>query len=199
MLSMWLIHLTFVYLLEVEGRVRRGEYAQLLVRPGHPIVLDLAANLAYKALTAPILAAATLLLLPGLGPRLAPPQWAVVAFLPAVLLAFALRFLNGWTFSLVAFWTTRTQAFVNLYLLVLFYLTGEHAPMAARPGWVQMLGWWSPFRWMMAFPVELLLGRLAPDEALVGFGMQAGWTLASLPLLALTWRAAVRRYSAAGG
>ena len=31
--TMWIVHLTFVYLLEVEGRVRRGEYSRLLVRP----------------------------------------------------------------------------------------------------------------------------------------------------------------------
>ena len=155
----WVVHLTFIYVLEVEGRVRRGEYSQLLLRPVHPIVADLAANLAFKALTAPVLAVATAALALGLGPRLAPPPWAVAAFVPALLLALVVRVVNGWTLSLVAFWLTRVQAVVQAYLFVLFYLTGELAPMELLPAWLQTVAWLTPFPWMLAFPVELLLGR----------------------------------------
>jgi ABC-2 type transport system permease protein len=197
--TMWLIHLTFMYLLEVEGRVRRGEYSRLLVRPLHPILGDLAANLAYKALTAPVLALATLVLVYAFEPRIDPPSWAVAAFVPALLLAFVLRFTNEWTVSLAAFWLTRMQAVVYGYLLLVSYLGGEIAPLALLPEWVQALAWLSPFRWMLAFPAELLLGRLTPRDAAIGLGMQLLWAAISLLLLRLCWRAAARRYTAVGG
>jgi ABC-2 type transport system permease protein len=199
LVAMWVIHLTFIYVLEVEGRVRRGEYSQLLVRPVHPIFADLAANLAFKALSAPVLAVATAALIFGVGPRFEPPAWAVAAFVPALLLAFVVRVLNGWTLSLVAFWLTRIQAVIQAYLFVLFYLSGELAPLVLFPGWVQTVAWLSPFPWMLAFPVELLLGRLTPAEAVAGLAMQLLWAAVSLGLLALCWRAATRRYSAVGG
>lgn len=199
LVAMWIVHLTFIYVLEVEGRVRRGEYSQLLVRPMHPFFADLAANLAFKALTAPALAVATAVLLLGVGPRFEPPAWAVAAFVPALLLAFVVRVLNGWTLSLVAFWLTRIQAVIQGYLFVVNYLSGELAPLELLPEWLQTVAWLTPFPWMLAFPAELLLGRLTPAQALTGLGMQLLWALVSLALLAVCWRTAVRRYAAVGG
>ena len=199
LVTMWIIHLTFVYLLEVEGRVRRGEYSRLLLRPAHPIYDDLAANLAFKALTVPVLAAATVVLVLLFRPRLEPPLWAIAAFVPSLGLAFVLRFVNGWALSLVAFWLTRLQAVVQAYLFVLSYLAGELAPLDLLPGWAQTAAWLSPFGWMLAFPAELLLGRLSPTQALIGLAAQLLWALLSLALLPRCWRAAVRRYGAVGG
>jgi ABC-2 type transport system permease protein len=51
---------------------------------------------------------------------------------------------------------------------------------------------------MIGFPVELLLGRLTPMEALTGLAVQAVWLALSLALLRLVWRAGVRVYSAVG-
>jgi ABC-2 type transport system permease protein len=199
LVAMWVIHLTFIYILEVEGRVRRGEYSQLLVRPVHPFLADLAANVAFKALTTPVLAVATGLLVVAVGARLQPPPWAVAAFVPSLLLAFVVRVLNGWTLSLVAFWLTRIQAVIHGYLFVLFYLSGELGPLGLLPEWVRTVAWLSPFPWMLAFPVELLLGRLTPAEALAGLAVQLLWAAISLGLLALCWCAATRRYTAVGG
>lgn len=199
LVTMWLIHLTFVYVLEVEGRIRRGEYSGLLVRPMHPIFHDLATNLAYKALTAPVLAVAIVFLVVAFHPKFSPPAWSLGAFVPALLLAFVIRFVNGWTVSLAAFWTIRLQAIVHAYLFLLFYLSGELAPLAVLPEWVQTVAWLSPFRWMLAFPAELFLGRLTPAEAVVGLAMQVLWAVISLALLVVCWRAAVRRYTGVGG
>jgi len=174
LVSMWVIHLTFNgVLVFFEGRVRRGEFSALLLRPIHPIIADIADNLAYKALTAPLLAATTVALVIGFQPALEPPAWAVAAFAPALLLAFAIRFLNGWTVALSAFWLTRTQAVIQAYLLLLLFLGGQAVPLAFLPAWVQTIAWLSPFRWILAFPTELLIGRLSPAEALAGLGMQS--------------------------
>jgi ABC-2 type transport system permease protein len=67
------------------------------------------------------------------------------------------------------------------------------------PDWVQTVAWLSPFRWVLAFPTELLIGRLTPVETMAGLGMQLLWAVVSLVLLWLCWGAAVRRYSAVGG
>ncbi|MDQ6669187.1 MAG: ABC-2 family transporter protein [Chloroflexota bacterium] len=199
LVSMWVIHLTFNgVLVFFEGRVRRGEFSPLLLRPIHPIFADIADNLAYKALTVPLLGLATFGLVTGFQPLLDPPGWALAAFAPALLLAFVVRFLNGWMLALSAFWLTRTQALIQAYLLLLLFLGGQAMPLSLLPDWVQTVAWLSPFRWILAFPTELLIGRLTPAETLAGFGMQLLWAVASLLLLRLCWRAAVRRYSAVG-
>jgi ABC-2 type transport system permease protein len=171
----------------------------LLLRPIHPIFGDLADNLAYKALTAPLLGLATLGLVVAFEPRLDPLGWALAAFAPALLLAFVVRFLNGWMLALSAFWLTRTQALIQAYLLLVLFLGGQAMPLALLPAWVQTIAWLSPFRWILAFPTELLLGRLTPAEVLTGLGMQLIWAAVSLLLLRRCWGAAVRRYAAVVG
>lgn len=199
LVTMGIVHLTFNgVLVSFEARVRQGAFSPLLLRPIHPICADVADNLAYKAMTLPLVALATLVLVIFFHPRLAPAPWALLAFIPALLLAYVIRFVTTWTVALAAFWLTRIQAVVQAYLLLLLFLGGEAAPLALLPGWVQTVAWWTPFPWQLAFPAELLLGRLSSMEMVVGLGIQLLWAVASVGLLVVVWRAALRRYSAVG-
>jgi ABC-2 type transport system permease protein len=199
LIGMWVTHVTFTWIMhEFEFRIRQGQFSPKLLRPVHPIHADIADNLTYKLLTAPVLALATAVLVLTYQPRLEPPTWAVVAFVPALLLAFWLRFMSGWTLALAAFWLTRVAAVNELFFLATIFLSGAWVPISLLPGPLQALSWALPFRWWYAFPVELLMGRLGPDDALVGFGMQLFWALAVFAIWRLTWARAVRQYTAVG-
>jgi len=113
-------------------------------------------------------------------------------------LAFLVRFLVEWTLALAAFWTTRMSAINQMYFVVTLFLSGQVAPLSLFPVPLQIVASLLPFRWMIAFPVELLLGRLTPVEALTGFAAQGIWLTLSLALLRIVWRAGVRIYSAVG-
>lgn len=66
------------------------------------------------------------------------------------------------------------------------------------PEWGQLAATALPFRWMVAFPVELLLGRLSRAEALTGLAVQAIWLVLALAILSLCWQRAAQRDSAVG-
>jgi ABC-2 type transport system permease protein len=125
--------------------------------------------------------------------------WALAAALPAVLLAFLVRFFVEWTLALVTFWTTRTQAINRTYFGVLMFLSGRVAPIALLPGILQDVTSVLPFYYMVAFPVELAVGRLSPAEAMDGFMIQILWLVAALGIITSTWRFALKRFSAVGG
>jgi ABC-2 type transport system permease protein len=72
------------------------------------------------------------------------------------------------------------------------------APLTLFPAPVQALAAALPFRWMLAFPVELLLGRLSPADAAIGLAVQASWLAGSLALLGVFWRTGLRKYTAVG-
>jgi ABC-2 type transport system permease protein len=124
--------------------------------------------------------------------------WAIIAFLPALILAFLVRFLVEWTLALAAFWVTRVSAINQVYFLLMLFLAGQIAPLTLFPYWVQIVADILPFKWMLGFPVELLLGRLTPIQALEGLGAQTIWVIISLLLVRFVWRAGVRMYSAVG-
>jgi ABC-2 type transport system permease protein len=124
--------------------------------------------------------------------------WAVAAFVPALLLAFVLRFLIEWTLALAAFWTTRVSAVNQGYYVAALFLSGQIAPLSLLPFPVQIAAAALPFRWMISFPVELVLGRLSPMEAATGLTVQVAWLGVALLLLRVVWRAGLRSYSAVG-
>jgi ABC-2 type transport system permease protein len=131
-------------------------------------------------------------------PTAALSLWAALAFIPALILAFLVRFLLEWTLALAAFWTTRVNAINQVYFILMLFLAGQIAPLTLFPHWIQILADILPFRWMLGFPVELVLGRLTQLQALEGLAAQVAWVILSLVLVRIVWRAGVRVYSAVG-
>jgi ABC-2 type transport system permease protein len=117
----------------------------------------------------------------------------VVAFLIALLLAIALRFLVEWTLGLLALWVTRMSAVRQMYAVVLLFLSGQVAPLSLFPVPVQPVAALLPFRWMVAFPVDALLGHETAGQTLIGLAAQGTWVVLTLALLAIAWRAGLRR------
>jgi ABC-2 type transport system permease protein len=192
-------HVTYTWIMyEYEYRIREGSLSFALLKPVHPIHSDIADNVSAKLVTLPFM----LLIAAGLAaifkPAATPVLWAVAAFVPALLLAFILRFLLEWTLALAAFWTTRTGAINQIYFVLVLFLSGQIAPIALFPYPLRVAANVLPFRWMIGFPVELVLGRLTFGETLTGLMAQVLWLGVSLVLLRTVWRAGVRVYSAVG-
>jgi ABC-2 type transport system permease protein len=183
---------------EYEYRVRQGSLSFALLKPVHPIHSDISDNLSSKLVTLPILLVVAALLALIFHPTAALSLWAGLAFIPALILAFLVRFLLEWTLALAAFWITRVSAINQVYFLLMLFLAGQIAPLTLFPRWIQVLADILPFRWMLGFPVELVLGRLTQAQALEGLAAQAAWLIVSLALVRLVWRAGVRAYSAVG-
>jgi ABC-2 type transport system permease protein len=183
---------------EFEYRVREGILSFALLKPVHPIHSDIADNVSSKLITLPVM----ILIAAGLAvlfhASISPPLWSIAVFIPALLLAFLVRFLLEWTLALAAFWTTRVGAINQTYFVLMLFLSGQIAPLTLLPSSIQVIAEILPFRWMIGFPVELLLGRLTLAEALMGLGAQVAWLLVSFVVLRIVWRTGVRNYSAVG-
>lgn len=181
-----------------EQRIRDGFFSAALLRPIHPIHADVAEHFTHNFTGFVVMTPAIGLLWLFFRPAFAPPAWAVVAVIPALALAFALRFLIEWSLALSALWTTRTTAVNQLYFVAFLFFSGTVAPLALFPSWVRALAELLPFRAMVAFPIELLLGRLEPGAAAIGFGAQLLWIGVGLAALAGLWRAGLVRYTGVG-
>src|SRR5439155_7603981 len=82
-------------------------------------------------------------------------------FVPALMLAWMLRFFWGYWLALLAFWATRADSLLAVQDALVFLLAGQVAPVALLPGLIQLLAQSLPFRYMIGFPVEVLLGHLS--------------------------------------
>ncbi len=183
---------------EYEYRIREGLLSPALLRPVHPIHADISDNVSSKLVSMPVM----LVIAAGLAVLFKPTAtflpWTILAFIPALFLAFLVRFLVEWTLAQSAFWTTRVGAINQVYFVLVLFLSGQIAPLSLFPKPIQILADILPFRWMIGFPVELILGRLSPIQALRGLGAQLIWLVISLGLARIVWRAGIRIYSAVG-
>ena len=187
----WVMH-------EYEYRIRSGSLSAVLLKPIHPIHSDLADNIGYKILTSVIIIPASGLLYWLFDPVFEPDLKLFGLFIVSMFLAYLLRFLLEWSLALIAFWTTRNEAFNQMYFLLGLFLSGRLAPLDLLPDWLRILADALPFKWAVAFPVELVLGRLTDAEITDGLIVQAIWLAVGLVLHRLVWWRGVKRYSAVG-
>jgi len=192
-------HATFSWVIwGFDARIRQGILSPMLLRPVHPFHADLCENLSFKLLMLVVMAPATVLLAIAFHPVLHPPRWAILLF-PVVLgLAIVMRFTLEWAIALVAFWISRMNAMNQMYYVAVLFLSGQVAPLSLFPGPIRTIAAALPFRWMIAFPVELLLGRIGPQAALTGVAIQIVWLAVAVGALKILWRFGTARYSAVG-
>ncbi len=192
-------HVTYTWIMyEYEYRIREGMLSPALLRPVHPIHADIADNVSSKGVTLPFM----LLIAAGLAalfhPSVTPEPWALITAVPALFLAFLLRFMLEWSLAQAAFWTTRIGAINQTYFVLVLFLSGQLAPLSLFPQPIQVVAAILPFQWMIGFPVELLLGQVTPRGTLIGLGAQLVWVVLAYFLLRTVWKAGVRIYSAVG-
>ncbi|HDQ73902.1 MAG TPA: hypothetical protein ENN19_17665 [Chloroflexi bacterium] len=179
--------------------IRYGRMNFLLLRPMSPVYDALASEVAGKVVfmtfALPVTGVLALILRPELN-----VAWRDVGlFVPALALAWMLRFVWGYWLALLAFWATRADALLSLQESLIFLLAGQVAPPTLLPAPMQALATVLPFRYMLGFPVEVLLGQLDGAQLRAGFAFQTGWLAVAAALFVALWWAGTRRYTAVGG
>ena len=179
--------------------IRYGQINHIPLRPIAPVYDALASEVAgkmvYLVFDLPILAGLAFIM----KPELALTWENGGLFLVTLLLAWALRFLWGYWIALLAFWAARADALLTLQDSLIFLLAGHVAPVALLPGVLKTAAIVLPFRYMVAFPVEVLTSNLSRGDLMSGFAIQCTWLAVSVVLTVVIWRRGVRRYAAFGG
>ncbi|MBD2344997.1 ABC transporter permease [Anabaena subtropica] len=182
---------------EFEKEVVEGKLSPKLLQPLDPVWHHVASHLSERVARIPF---AVLLIglffilypealwLPSLG--------QLFLFTLAVTLAFILRFVIQYTFAMFAFWTERANAIENFWFLFYLFLSGLIAPLDVFPEQVKAIVLFTPFPYLIDFPVSLLVG-LSVDVGR-GFFSLLAWILIFLGLNRLLWRAGLKRYSGMG-
>lgn len=192
-------HATFSWIMwEYDYRIRSGEFSTILLKPIHPIHKDIADNLGYKVMSLLIILPTAAALAWFFEPTFTFSLMPLLLFVPVLVLAFLMRFFIEWSLAMSAFWTTRINAMNQAYFVLVLFFSGRLAPLDLFPRFVQVLADLLPFRWMIAFPVELFLGRLTPPQIAIGLAAQLLWLGVGYVLLHKVYNAGIRRYAAFG-
>jgi ABC-2 type transport system permease protein len=184
---------------ELTMEIRQGTLALRLLRPIHPLLAYSAENLAAVPLrgivTIPVLAILLWISRQQLGHD--PVLWLMLA--PALLGAWLLTFLVMALIGTLALYVESATSVFEAWLGISAVLSGYLIPLDLFPKAVQQVALVLPFRFLLSFPVELMLGKPSREHALLLLGGQWAYVAAALVATNLVWRAGLRRYSAYGG
>jgi ABC-2 type transport system permease protein len=176
----------------VGDSIRMGRLSDWLLRPLPVMFEAIASAIAMKMVCTPFAVAVTVVLAFFLRPAIHFSLQSVLFFLPAFLLAQVLRFLMAYTLAL---WNSRADALLDLNDSLVFLLAGQVAPIALLPGALRALATILPYRYMLGFPIELLIGRLSTTEIWQGFA----WVIVVVFLYRVVWKRGLRHYTSVGG
>lgn len=185
---------------ELTMEIRQGTLATKLLRPMHPLVIYSAENLAALPMRAAIALPIALVMLWATGPEYLSDDTFVWALMPVMLaLAWLMTFLVMAIIGTLAFYLDSASSVYEVWLGLFTILSGYLVPLELFPDWLREIARVLPFRLMLGFPVESLLGRLGREEVLAGLAMQVGWVVVFAVLARMVWRAGMRRFAAFGG
>jgi ABC-2 type transport system permease protein len=185
---------------ELNMDIRQGTLGQRLLRPLHPLVGYACENVAAVPLRALLaLPVAVGLLLSSGGALLSrdPLLWAL--FPVTVAGAWAITFLAMSLVGALAFYVESAGSVFEIWMGLFGVFSGYLVPLDLFPAWLGAAARWLPFRYMLAFPVELATGLLSRPRALAELAIQWLFVAALLALVSLAWRRGLRRFSAVGG
>ena len=190
MISVWVIW-------EFEEDVLYGHLSHYLLQPMDPIWRYISTHIAERLSRFPflvVLVAVFFLLYPKA--FWIPSLNDVITFFVVVNLAFATRFLIQYSIAMLAFYVERVVAFEDLHFLIFLFLSGYVAPLELFPKAVREVVMWTPFPYMINFPVSILMGKEV--DVVRGILIMGGWLIVAFLLNRALWRLGLRRYSAMG-
>lgn len=185
---------------ELTFEIRQGTLAYRLLRPLHPLLAYAAENVAAMPLRlAMALPVAGLALWLTAGERLTRD--------PLLLALFPLTVAGGWLITFLAMAMVGTLAFrfdsaaslFEIWMALFGVFSGYLVPLELFPPWAQAVARALPFRSMLGFPVELVIGLLPREQALLELAVQWGWIALLLLGVRAAWRSGLRHFAAFGG
>jgi ABC-2 type transport system permease protein len=124
---------------------------------------------------------------------------AACVFAVSVVLTALLQFFISYTMALLAFWVLEVATFIFI-LFAFEYVAGGHLfPLDILPPTVQTILEFTPFPYLLYFPVSVYLGRVQDGEIWTGLAIQAGWVIGAYCLARFVWSRGIKKYSAVGG
>ena len=180
--------------------IRQGSLSMKLLRPIHPLVGYATDNLAALPLRLLIsLPIATGALLWVGRSRLSSHaiQWLAAPF--AIAGAWAMNFCILAFIGTLGLFIESSLAVADLWLAMYFVFSGYILPLSLLPHGLYAVVRWLPFRFVLSFPVENLLGLISPNQSLVDLAVQWGYAALFLLVTLRLWKLGLRRYSAYGG
>jgi ABC-2 type transport system permease protein len=182
---------------DFEREVIEGRLSFRLLQPLDPAWHHIARHISEKFTRFPLAVLLTLLFF-ALYPQAfwIPKPENIILGIIAIMIAFTLRFMIQYSFSMFAFWTERATAIQQFWFLFYIFLSGIIAPLDTFPTALANFLFWTPFPYLVYIPASFWMGL--PVNIPQFFMVSIGWCFIFWLLNRWLWRKGLRQYSGMG-
>ena len=124
---------------------------------------------------------------------------ALVVFPLSLLLTALLQFFISYAMAMLAFWLLEISTFIFILFAFEYLASGHLFPLALLPAPLFHTLLFTPFPYLLYFPISIYMGKIAGADLWLGLGIQAGWVLLAYLFARFMWRRGIKKYSAFGG
>ena len=186
---------------QIAADIKDGNISQFLLKPMDYLTYRLclfgAGRLVYAAVALVPTAAFIWLLRDNF--VLPPDATSAAGFVVSLVLTALLQFLFSFTLALLAFWVLEVATFIFIAFAFEYIAGGHLFPLDLLPPAVAGALDYTPFPYMLFFPVSIWLGRVSGEALWLGVLVQLLWVIAAYALARLVWNRGIKKYSAVGG
>jgi ABC-2 type transport system permease protein len=184
---------------EINREVRHGALAARLLKPLHPLIAYAASNIAYVPMRMLVTVPVVLLLMVTHAEALS-REWKLWALWPfSILGAWLVTFGINVTVGATSFFVESSLKLMNLWFALSFVFSGYLVPLEFFPSWLYEINRWLPFRFVLALPVDIMMGHFSFEAAAELVAKQYLWVFGLVCSSLFIWRRGIVRFQAVGG
>jgi ABC-2 type transport system permease protein len=185
---------------QINMEVREGTLALRILRPVHPLLqyaMQSLAELPVRSLLSVPLASVVLFAVAGSELTTDPVLWAIWTI--AIAGGWLLTLLVNFAIGILALFVESSTKVMDVWLALFFVFSGYMVPIELFPPLLRDVIEWTPFRYQLGVPVEIMTNLHTRDEAIALVVRQWGMLVVAAGVVTLMWRRGLRHFAAYGG
>ncbi|WXR60941.1 ABC-2 family transporter protein [Peptostreptococcaceae bacterium AGR-M142] len=119
-------------------------------------------------------------------------------FFITFILAYMIYFLFFYTVSMLTFYFNNITAFFYTLEIIIEFFSGAMIPLSFLKGFSLKFINLLPFKYIVDFPINILLGRVSYNEIIFGIFVQFIWTLVLYLMSRVAWKNGISKYEGVG-
>lgn len=124
---------------------------------------------------------------------------ALAVFILSLVLTALLQFFISYSMAMLAFWLLEISTFIFILFAFEYLASGHLFPLALLPAPLFHALLFTPFPYLLYFPISIYMGRVAGMDLWWGLGIQIGWVMLAYLFARFMWKRGIKKYSAFGG
>lgn len=117
----------------------------------------------------------------------------------ALMIALIMMILIDVSMGLSTFWVDDVDFITGTFFTADALLSGKIVPVAFLPEFLQRIGFFLPFRYLVSFPIEIILGKLSSLDIVGGFFILICWTAIFWFLQKMLYKKGTQKFGGYGG